>query len=428
MTPTTTLPIAQNTAPPSADPAPARADRAPTESADLLSFVGVFQSVLSGRAASLAQQLPQRAPRRAVTLEDRAQEASPNEPPRAASPSLASIARAELSAPPSSQSAKPAEPREQERTPASSDSRTPQQDVAPRQRPSAAASGTSARATSAAQAAQVSSSTTRPAGAPTAPAASAAGKPPQITPAHSPSTSPHSQLGAARTPVARTLLLPSAVGTSGSRAVAIAERILAPKQEVSAPSKPAQARLTPESEHAFAAQLQRGLAAALNQNGGTVHIRLQPEALGNLRIRMDLHEGQVSATFHVDSARASALVDQQLASLRDALETRGLRVASLSVRSEAHESTRPRAEARNQTPRTPDTSRPSAGTPLAISVDADRRGGAGTGSGFSRNDTRAEHGTMPSKLAQSLGSRSDPATPGGAHQLGTRTLRLDAIA
>jgi len=139
-----------------------------------------------------------------------------------------------------------------------------------------------------------------------------------------------------------------------------------------------------------------------------------------------MNDGRVSATFHVDSAQAGALMERQLASLRDALETRGLQVVALSVRTTEQDSTPRRAEAQPAFPRTPDATRPSAGTPLANTIDADRRGGANTGSGASRDQTRDGPGTKPSSGATADGSRSGPVPPGGAPQLAA--LRLDAIA
>lgn len=92
---------------------------------------------------------------------------------------------------------------------------------------------------------------------------------------------------------------------------------------------PASAMNDPDVE--FAEQLQRGFAAVLRQNGGSLTMRLQPEALGELTIRMDLKPGQVAATFEVESDQAQQLLRSQLSALRSALEARGLTVDSLTV-------------------------------------------------------------------------------------------------
>jgi Flagellar hook-length control protein FliK len=81
----------------------------------------------------------------------------------------------------------------------------------------------------------------------------------------------------------------------------------------------------------FSAQLSRGLAAALRQKGGTVTLRLQPEALGDLKIRMALEPGKVAARFEVSTDQARELLGRTMDSLRTALEARGLAVDRLEV-------------------------------------------------------------------------------------------------
>jgi flagellar hook-length control protein FliK len=99
-------------------------------------------------------------------------------------------------------------------------------------------------------------------------------------------------------------------------------------------AKPAHAaRLLRHADpEAFAAQVSRGLAAALRQNGGTVTIRMQPEALGDLRIRMGLGDGKVAAAFEVETEQARQLLGSSMDMLRSALEARGLSVDRLEVR------------------------------------------------------------------------------------------------
>lgn len=87
-----------------------------------------------------------------------------------------------------------------------------------------------------------------------------------------------------------------------------------------------------EDEQKFAAQLSRGLAAALRQGGGTVTMRLHPESLGSLTIRMDLHAGRVGASFEVQSDQARQLLNENMTTLRTALEARGMDVERLDVR------------------------------------------------------------------------------------------------
>lgn len=97
-------------------------------------------------------------------------------------------------------------------------------------------------------------------------------------------------------------------------------------------ARPSAAPAEDQQETKFAAQLSRGLAAILRQGGGTLTMRLQPEALGELTIRMDMQPGRVGASFEVQSDQARQLLNQNLVLLRSALEARGMDVERLDVR------------------------------------------------------------------------------------------------
>lgn len=86
-----------------------------------------------------------------------------------------------------------------------------------------------------------------------------------------------------------------------------------------------------QDEAKVAAQFGRGLAAALRQNGGTVTLRLQPEALGDLKIRLSMVTGRVGATFEVGTDQARQLLGKAMDTLKSALEARGLTVDRLDV-------------------------------------------------------------------------------------------------
>ncbi len=85
----------------------------------------------------------------------------------------------------------------------------------------------------------------------------------------------------------------------------------------------------------FGAQLRRGMAAVLKQGAtqgnGRVTLRLRPEALGELKIQMDMKEGVVQARFEVTTQQARGLLDEHLPALRAALQARGLAVHRLEV-------------------------------------------------------------------------------------------------
>ncbi len=84
-------------------------------------------------------------------------------------------------------------------------------------------------------------------------------------------------------------------------------------------------------EDANVARVGRGLRTALQQQGGTVNLRLAPAELGTVRITMQLVDGVVRANIVTQSESVRAMMTQQLATLRRGLEGQGLSVESLTV-------------------------------------------------------------------------------------------------
>lgn len=80
-----------------------------------------------------------------------------------------------------------------------------------------------------------------------------------------------------------------------------------------------------------AARVARGLQNAVQQNGGTVTLRLTPAELGTVRIQMHLQGTSVSAQFFTETDKAQAALHHQLSQLRGALESQGLTVDRLQV-------------------------------------------------------------------------------------------------
>ena len=79
------------------------------------------------------------------------------------------------------------------------------------------------------------------------------------------------------------------------------------------------------------ARVVRGLTAMLNQRGGVMTMRLEPPALGQLRVQMTVARGAVTAQFQPATIEAQALLERSLATLRLALESQGLSVERLTV-------------------------------------------------------------------------------------------------
>lgn len=94
--------------------------------------------------------------------------------------------------------------------------------------------------------------------------------------------------------------------------------------------QPATRGAEPEGEPAVQA-VSRGMSAALAQRGGVVHVKLMPPSLGEVRVRMDLHEAAVSVRIEATTATAHGLLSQSLAMLRASLESRGIAVDRLAV-------------------------------------------------------------------------------------------------
>ncbi len=79
------------------------------------------------------------------------------------------------------------------------------------------------------------------------------------------------------------------------------------------------------------ARLARGLTSVLNQKGGAVTLRLTPAEMGTVRIQLQLSGSSVSAQFHTETSGARSLLQQQMSTLRTALEAQGLQVDRLTV-------------------------------------------------------------------------------------------------
>ncbi len=98
------------------------------------------------------------------------------------------------------------------------------------------------------------------------------------------------------------------------------------------PSSPATpARSFHLEQQKVLAQVGRGLAAALKREGGVVTLRLRPESLGELKIRVELNHGRVRAVFRADNDSARQLLETSLDALKSSLEAKGLRVDRLFV-------------------------------------------------------------------------------------------------
>jgi flagellar hook-length control protein FliK len=79
------------------------------------------------------------------------------------------------------------------------------------------------------------------------------------------------------------------------------------------------------------ASVQRGLASVLTQGGGRMTVVLRPEQLGEVRVRMEAKDGVVSARLSATTEAARQTLESGLDLLRASMESRGIRVESLTI-------------------------------------------------------------------------------------------------
>lgn len=186
-------------------------------------------------------------------------------------------------------------------------------------------------------------------------------------------------------------------------------------------------------------QVARGLATLLRHQGGSVTIRLTPESLGQIKINLKIEDAHVWATFQPSSDASHDAINQSLASLRAALESRGLVVERLevvptglanfeqSLRDSNHQSNSP--EGQNQ------PSDPNATASQLDSQSGSHSGQGGPGQGLGAQGTSGvsaageqAQASDTELLPDSIGSAAifmeeSPSESGMA-----RRLRLDAVA
>ncbi len=103
------------------------------------------------------------------------------------------------------------------------------------------------------------------------------------------------------------------------------------------------------AQRSVLAQVSRGVASVLREQGGAMTIRLRPDTLGELKINLRVQNGGVEATFKVGNAAARDLLKSTLSQLKETLESNGVRVDRLRVEldnARTHDAAGPRAEYR----------------------------------------------------------------------------------
>lgn len=111
-----------------------------------------------------------------------------------------------------------------------------------------------------------------------------------------------------------------AVSISGEGSGALAHAGLASDLAQSDGEIPVAARLAAKGAHVLA-----------NQRGGAITMRLEPPALGQLRIELRVAHGAVHADFTAATPEARVLIEANLGMLRERLESQGLSVDRMTV-------------------------------------------------------------------------------------------------
>lgn len=176
--------------------------------------------------------------------------------------------------------------------------------------------------------------------------------------------------------------------------------------------------LVAQSEDPLAAQLGRGLAAALRQKGGSVLIRLAPDALGQLRVHLTLEKSQVSARIETSNAEAHDLLLKSESALRASLEARGLEVKHVEIVNIGKPETQPSHDRREDAHRDGEAQNASGDAP-----------NDGTLQQQSRNDRERSRGGLVNEAAAAPQSASvGPWDPQSDAWASVDSLRVDMTA
>lgn len=176
---------------------------------------------------------------------------------------------------------------------------------------------------------------------------------------------------------------------------------------------------------AFKAQLTRGLAAALRHKGGEVTLRLSPESLGSLKIKLLVEQGRVSARFEATTTQARQLLESHMHALKSALEARGLVPERFVVEHSEKAQTESHASQQRDAPGQRDAGgdgRSSQGRGETGWGGDGRDGGDRGGAGRWVRDAEASAWDQPASLVV------DPAEPTIESMTQEAYVRIDAVA
>lgn len=82
-----------------------------------------------------------------------------------------------------------------------------------------------------------------------------------------------------------------------------------------------------------APQIMRGMMSLLSGKGGMIMLKLQPEALGTVRVNMQIKAGSVSVRLQAETPEARRLLSESMDVLRRGLQQQGYKVEQITVQS-----------------------------------------------------------------------------------------------
>lgn len=91
------------------------------------------------------------------------------------------------------------------------------------------------------------------------------------------------------------------------------------------------ASLPPETAQSVVDQVVKGLSLQVNGDNSEIRVRLVPESLGEVTVRVRMEEGRMQAQVEVSQASVKAALETQLPQLRQSLHARGIEVQRLDV-------------------------------------------------------------------------------------------------
>ena len=94
---------------------------------------------------------------------------------------------------------------------------------------------------------------------------------------------------------------------------------------------PEQAQASPKDSYNVTMQIIEQMRINTKQQSTEMIIKLRPEHLGNITLKIAMEQGVVNATFHTANSEVGAVIESALAQLRQELSSQGIKVANLDV-------------------------------------------------------------------------------------------------